>query len=34
LHDPEWNFDVNGSIDGGVTGLFKLGEMSDDISTI
>eukprot|EP00980_Cylindrotheca_fusiformis_P026071 scaffold15305_cov126-Cylindrotheca_fusiformis.AAC.9 len=34
MQDPEWNFDVNGSIDGGVTGLFKLGEISDDISTI
>lgn len=34
LQDPEWNFDANGSIDGGVTGLFKLGEVSDDLSTI
>jgi hypothetical protein len=25
LQDPEWNYDVNGSIDGGVMGLFKLG---------
>jgi hypothetical protein len=32
LQDPEWNFDVGGSIDGGVSGLFKLGEMTDDMS--
>lgn len=29
LDDPEWNLDPNGSIDGGVAGLFKLGEVSD-----
>jgi hypothetical protein len=39
LHDPEWNYDVNGSIDGGVMGLFKLGERQggedmDNISTL
>ncbi|CAJ1948158.1 unnamed protein product [Cylindrotheca closterium] len=27
LDDPEWNLDPNGSIDGGVVGLFKLGEI-------
>jgi len=39
LQDPEWNYDVNGSIDGGVMGLFKLGERQggddmDNISTL
>ena len=36
LQDPEWNYDVNGTIDGGVMGLFKLGsERQDDaMSTI
>mmetsp|Transcript_39357 Transcript_39357/g.95250 ORF Transcript_39357/g.95250 Transcript_39357/m.95250 type:complete len:555 (+) Transcript_39357:83-1747(+) len=29
LDDPEWNLDPTGSIDGGVAGLFKLGEVSD-----
>jgi hypothetical protein len=32
LHDPEWNYDVGGSIDGGVAGLFRLGGRSDDNS--
>jgi hypothetical protein len=30
LQDPEWNYDVGGSGDGGVMGLLKLGERSDD----
>lgn len=34
LHDPEWNYDVTGSIDGGVAGLFRLGGRSDEASTI
>jgi len=34
LQDPEWNYDVTGSIDGGVAGLFRLGGRSgEDIST-
>jgi len=32
LHDPEWNYDVSGSIDGGVAGLFRLGGKQDDNS--
>jgi hypothetical protein len=30
LQDPEWNYDVTGSIDGGVMGLFKLGRERSD----
>ena len=30
LADPEWNVDLNGSIDGTLVGLFKLGERGDD----
>jgi hypothetical protein len=33
LQDPEWNYDVNG-FDGGVMGLFKLGERHEDIDNI
>lgn len=32
LQDPEWNYDVTGSIDGGVAGLFRLGAKSDDLT--
>lgn len=34
LHDPEWNYDVNGSIDGGVAGLFRLGGRSDELTIV
>jgi len=30
LNDPEWNYDVTGSIDGGIAGLFRLGEKTDE----
>lgn len=30
LNDPEWNYDVSGSIDGGVAGLFRLGANADE----
>ncbi len=34
LQDPEWNYDVSGSIDGGVAGLFRLGGKSDEITIV
>eukprot|EP00934_Nitzschia_sp_Nitz4_P004721 Nitzschia sp. Nitz4//scaffold169_size48518//14977//16586//NITZ4_007068-RA/size48518-snap-gene-0.59-mRNA-1//-1//CDS//3329538376//4711//frame0 len=34
LQDPEWNYDVNGSIDGGVAGLFRLGGRADELTTV
>jgi hypothetical protein len=30
LQDPEWNYDMSGSIDGGVAGLFRLSEKTED----
>lgn len=33
LQDPEWNYDVNGSIDGSIAGLFRLGR-SDELTTV
>jgi hypothetical protein len=32
IADPEWNLDFNGSIDGSLMGLFKLGGRGDDNS--
>ena len=29
LHDPEWNYDLTGSIDSGIAGLFRLSEKLD-----
>lgn len=34
LQDPEWNYDVTGSIDGGIAGLFRLGEKADDATNM
>ena len=35
LQDPEWNFDISGSsLDGGILGLFKLGETPDELTGI